>query len=230
MQDSFYGRFFKGARFIYRFFTPRYKLKGKEDCSFPVIYVASHQNMHGPLSVMAWFDKPVHVLAYNVFCDKDDCYDHFYHYTFAERLGWPRLFATIAAKIASLTVPKLLRSMRAIPVYRGSKQVIDTMQDCHKALLNGENLLIFPDIDYTDNSGMMGDMYRGFLHLEKYYNKSTGKHIPFIPLSVKKDEKVILTGKSIGFRHDNDFNGEKEEIYQELRQSINNLTTPVISN
>lgn len=228
LSKHFYGGIFKGSRFLFRLFTPSYRVIGKDDNQIPVIYVASHQNMHGPLSVMAWFEKPVHVLVYNMFCDKEDCYDQFFNYTFTQRLGWKRLFADLAAKAAAVFVPRLMRSMRAIPVYRGSKKVMETMVGCHKALLRGESLLIFPDIDYTDNSGMMGDMYRGFLHLERYYFKSTGKHIPFVPLCVSKDKREIVIGEAVGFQNENDFNGEKETVYANLRQSINNLTTTTV--
>ncbi len=158
---------------------------------------------------MAWFQKPVRILVTMPFLSRITV-TAIYGLYFYQRLGWNHQIAACIAKPVSYYISRLIRSMGAIPVYRGTRQVLDTIEASEAALLRGESLLLFPDVDYTNSSGEMGKMYQGFLHLEKYYYKSTGKHIPFVPLYVSKKTRRIVTGNAIRFGRQEDFKQEKE--------------------
>ncbi len=223
LTKGFYGKFFRSSRFLFRLFTRKQRVIDKENMLSPVIYVSHHQNLYGPLAIMAWFQKPVRILVYFAFFEQNSCYRQFMDYTFTERLGWNHQVAACIAKPVSYYISRLIRSMGAIPVYRGTRQVLDTIEASEAALLRGESLLLFPDVDYTNSSGEMGKMYKGFLHLEKYYYKSTGKHISFVPLYVSKKMRRIITGDAIHFGRQEDFKQEKERVYHEIHTSINRM-------
>jgi len=221
--QGFYGKFFRSSRFLFRLFFCKHRIIGKENNVSPVIYVAHHQNLYGPINIMAWFKTPVRLLVFHVFCQQKSCYRQFVDYTFTERLGWNRRLAACIARPLSYLISQLMQSMRAIPVYRGTRQALNTIKTGAEALLQGENLLLFPDVDYANSSGEMGEMYRGFLHLEKYYFKSAGRHIPFVPLYASKKTRQIVIGDAISFTQQEDFNLEKERVYQDIQNSINRL-------
>ena len=62
----------------------------------------------------------------------------------------------------SFIISNLLQSGRGIPVYRGSRKVVQTFKLSVAALRKGHSIAIFPDIDYSDSSSATKDLYDGF--------------------------------------------------------------------
>lgn len=160
---------------------------------------------------------------FHVFLERKACFEHYAQYTFSKRFGWNKILANIAGFIMSLFVPALLKSGRGLPVYRGSRKVMDTFQESVKALKNGENLLIFPDVEYSDKSGTVKQLHEGFLFIEKYYYKETGKHIHFVPLYVSRNQKRIVEGNPISFHGKAKFATERKQVLQNIQDSLNLL-------
>ena len=64
-----------------------------------------------------------------------------------------------------------------------------------EALQAGDPVIVFPDVDYTDRSGDMGEMYDGFLavggeHVAAPAAKVAGKHVGDVPLVVSNEELI----------------------------------------
>lgn len=216
---------FKFARFLFRCFTPHYNVYRTHKVPDPAVYIVHHQNMHGPVTSMAWFDKHVRLWVLNAFCSIRSCFHQYYHYTFTKRYGMPKFVAAIAALIPSLLVPKLMHAMKAIPVFRESRDIVKTFKQSISALIDGQNILLCPDIDYTDTSYNIGEMYTGFLDLEKYFLKQTGKHLAFVPLHICDADHGIYVGQAVYFSGEDTFRQEKERVYNLLKQEFSHLET-----
>ena len=91
--------------------------------------------------------------CFSAFCEEKACFSHTYHYTFLERCKLPRPIAWIAARASAFFGPKMVRSLRAIAVYRNGAKSMLTLRESIKALLAGESILLFPDVDYTSENG-----------------------------------------------------------------------------
>ena len=131
--------------------------------------------------------------------------------------------AKLVAWPISFCITKLLTSGRGIPVYRGSKKIIETMKISVDVLQKGERIVIFPDIDYQDASSKTKDMYDGFLYLEKYFYRKTGRHVCFVPLYASKRSRVIISGEKIYFSGEEDFLSERKVILQKIKDNLNKL-------
>ena len=94
-----------------------------------------------------------------------------------------------------------------------------------EALLNDEDILIFPDVDYSDDSTETSEIYEGFLHLEKYYYRKTKKHLTFIPIFSDSKKREVRSGKSIQFTGDKKFIEERREIANQLQEELNRLSS-----
>ena len=137
-------------------------------------------------------------------------------------VGWNKPFAAAAAYVSSRFIPKLAKSMRVIPVYRKSiKGLNKTINISVEALCNNENLLIFPDIDYTSDSESMGEMYTGFISLDRFYFMVTGRHVDFIPVRTDMKTKQIILGKPSRIKEDEKYADAKKRISEELRYEFN---------
>ena len=190
--------------------------------SKPAIMVGHHQNLKGGIRVMMWLNVNARVWMLWVFCDKKACFNQYYGYTFTKRYGWNKVFAYIAACVSAWFIPKLAQSMRVIPVYRKSfKDISVTLNKSVEALCKKENLLIFPDIDYASGANNIGEMYTGFIHLDKYYYQRTGQHVDFVPVRVSMPEKRICFGKPSRIRDDEKYAEAKKRIGDELRDELN---------
>lgn len=189
--SNFYGPLFKFCRWVVSIFYRKYSVDKVGEFDGPVVYVSHHQNMHGPIVTLLSFPKHLHLWALHVFFDKKVCFKQYSEFTFTKRFGLPKLLAKMIAFPISRFIPKLVHSGKAIPVYRGSRSIMDTFKQTIHVLKRGESVIIFPNIDYSSSSANVGDLYDGFLFIEKYYNRETGKHICFVPLYASKKGKNL---------------------------------------
>lgn len=220
-----YGLFFRLCRGLIRCVYPQYKIQdlAATDPDETVVYIAHHQNLFGPFLVLLWYPRILRVWMLHVFLSQPACYDQYVNYTFSKRFGWNRTIAKLVAYPLSFGISKLMQSGRGIPVYRGSRKIVNTFQISVEALKNGERIAIFPDVDYTDSSPNTKALYEGFLHLDKYYYRQTNRHISFIPLYVSKHKKTIYTKQKIRFRDGIPFDDEKDYVINQIQQELNRL-------
>lgn len=223
MADNFYGKGFCFTRGLVRAMYPRYSARLPEKIMDPVVYVSHHQNLFGPFVILLWFPKHLHAWILHVFIDRNACFRQYVDYTFTKRFGLNRVLAKMIAFPISFFITGLLNSGRGIPVFRGSCKILRTFQKSVTALENGESLVIFPDIHYQDSSAETNQMYDGFLYLEKYYYKATGRHVGFVPLYASKKKRSIVAGKPIYFRDNENFTTEQKMVLQKIHGKLNDL-------
>ena len=217
----FYGKLFYFCRRILRVFFKKFTVIG-EIPPKPVILVGHHQNLKGVIRIMMWLNIDARIWMLWVFCNKEECFSQYYNYTFTRRFGWNKIYAYLAAYVSSRFVPKLAQSMRAVPVYRKSvKDLNITINNSVEALCNKENLLIFPDIDYASDSNSMGEIYMGFISIDKFYYKKTGRHVDFIPIRTDMERKLIIFGRPSSVKEDETYAEAKKRIGLELKRELN---------
>ena len=218
-----YGVYFRAVKGLIKLFKPVKSVPEKSELESPVVYVGHHQNMRGPVFSILWYPGEVHIWVLHVFTKYITCYRHYIDFTFTKRGKMPFLLAKIIAAPAAAAYSALMRSGKAIPVYRGSTKIRNTMSLTIDALKRGENVMVFPDIDYSSSDDNIGDIYTGFLQLERFYYKSEKKHVNFVPISVDTQKKSLRIGEKIAFRDGEPFAEGKLRVADELRRAINSL-------
>lgn len=222
-QCHFYGKLFTLARFVARTVFPRYTVHIPDDIERegPFVYVSHHQNLFGPFVTLLWFPYSLHAWVLHVFLDQKTCYRHYVDYTFTRRFGWHKTWAKMWAWALSHVVSKLLNSGRSIPVFRGSRKIKHTLDLSVAALCRGESIIIFPDIDYRDNAADTKAMYDGFLYLEKYYDRETGRHLRFVPLFASKKKRLLIADRPVTFRDGVPFRTERRVVRDTIHAHLN---------
>lgn len=228
MSEKNYGFFFKTIQRIARLILPRYHFDQFSENETPIVYVAHHQNLIGPISILVWLKYYVRTWVLGEFTHPKSAYNHYLNFTFTERYGWSRFISKILAWPAAHLVSWLTKSGNMIPVYRGSRRIIETMDISHEALLNGENILIFPDIDYSNESTETSNIYEGFLHLEKKYFKDTGKHLTFQPVFSDHEKNIVRIGNKIHFTGEKPFIEERKIVANQIKEELNRLAEKII--
>ncbi|MEA4889509.1 MAG: hypothetical protein VB070_08620 [Clostridiaceae bacterium] len=220
---KFYGVLYRFCRCVIRLVRPTYRVDHQERLIEPAVYLCRHYNTHGVFMTMPWLNMPIHPWSLHVYHDKILCYRQMMDYTLTKRFGWPNWKAGLTARAASSFLPRLMRSARAIPVYRGSMKILHTYHASLAALLNSESLLIFPDRDYTSQERNMGDMYEGFLAIDRLYFRQSGRHIPFVTLYADPQTHILHVGEPILFSGNSRDPGERAVVYQAIKRQLSGL-------
>ena len=78
-----------------------------------------------------------------------------------------------------------------------------------------ENIILFPDVDYTADAETSSDIYTGFLFLDKMYYKKHGEHLEFVVLSIDDEKKLITEAGRVSFP-DGDFRENMPAVAEKL--------------
>lgn len=213
------------ARFLRAAARPalcRWDASGAHKAAAPAVYVAHHRNMSGPVHALALLPDTPRPWVLHVFTDRKACFAQYYGYTFRQRFGWPRPLAWAAAAALSCAVPPVLRSFGAIPVYRGLREARGMMDATVAALLRGESILLCPDVAYDSAAAATGEIYRGFLQLEKLYCAQTGCHLRFVPVFCGRAKRIV-TGEAVEFADGVPFRAQRDAVAGRIVDALNAL-------
>ena len=133
--------------------------------------------------------------------------------------GKKRKKRNFKAYVASRFVPRIMKSLSGIPVYRGTDtRSMQTMRNSLSYLEKGESVIVYPDIDYTAGYETESEIYEGFLLLGQLYKRNTGKSLRFVPLYIDDAEKRVKEYEHITI---DDFRKERSTVYDYIKKSIN---------
>jgi len=216
VETHLYGRFGRFARGLLRLFSKRYQCGSLPETG-PCVYVCRHLNMHGPYTTLKWMPLEMHPFILSVFMEKETAVAHFARYTFSEKKGKAQKPFLLRAELLGRMVPKLMQSLKAIPVYRDSAS-IKTMRIALKHLQEGRPLIIWPDVHYTEGYDRPCEIYHGFLYLGELYYRRTGQELSFIPLWVDDANRRIVVRDAITLK---DYQAEKVDAAMRLQKALN---------
>ncbi len=220
-KNKFFGGFARFARGLLRVFRRKYKVNGvdKDDCQ---VFVCRHLNMHGCYTAVRSLQIDVHIMAFSPFFSFKTAFKHYSRITFVKD-GKAKFGSRFKAFFPAIFVPAMLKSAKAVPVYRKDAGAFKTIKQTNEYLLKGQSVIVFPDIDYQASQQNQSEIYKGFLLLEKLYFKRTGKHLKFTPLFIDDKNKTLNAKESVAFS-DGNFEGQFDNIADRIRIGIQNLS------
>jgi len=220
---TFYGPLGSFALFCARKTSKRYTSFVIPYNDEPVVYVCKNLHMHGPFTMLKWIGFDIHHMTLSVFFNYKEAYNQYANFTFTEKVGKKKKKFNLKASISAWFVPKLVKSMRAIPTYRGGNNALSTFKCALEHLKNGEAVSVCPDMEYTSGYDKVSDIYNGFLLLSRLYKKETGKDLKFIPIIIDDERKRITQGEPIIVE---DFRKDANSATLKIIEGINTLPVP----
>ena len=215
------GIYFKIVRSVARLFIKREIDIERKVFEKQAVLIGHHQNFYGPISALVYMPDTVQLWTIDHLFSFKTCFDKYYNFTFKETMKLPSIVAVFPSLICALVIPPFLKSAKAIPVYRGSKNIIKTFKSSVNSLENGNQILIFPDIEYDNKTNTMKEVYEGFLSLDKQYFKKQKEHLEFVPLKFNKKTNKITNKREVVFLGKIPFQEEKKKIENEIINLIN---------
>ena len=219
------GPVFRLSRALLRAVTPTWRVEGAPAPSGPAVYLVQHHYFQGPVRTLIWFDRRVHLWALAPFFNWKESTRRYRELTYGGKFHWPAPLAWAAAAPTAAVLRALLVSNGAVPVYRGSRRILETFDHSLRLLETGESLLICPDRDYENTTGD-GAYYEGFLKLDQMFFRRCGCHVAFVPLLTRGEERRIYRGAPVYFSGALPYGKEKHQVLAQLTESWRQLAQP----
>lgn len=219
-----------GVKVVAFFLKPWFysKVAGAEIVKFadgPVIFVANHRDVYGPIVTNLYFPFSYRPWIENKVLSEEKITDHIKIFV-AQRIR-PAWFAKLFTRVIAPIVVRLLNSLDPIPVYRRAemRQTINTFRLSVKALQEQDNLMIFPE-DPAKSEGEyassgVSPFFTGFVSVAKYYYKQTGKSVTFYPVYSDQAKRTISFGEGITYNPEGE--NETERICGYLMSKMNDM-------
>lgn len=199
------------------------ELQGEENLpkQGPAVFVANHLGAMGPIAVLASLPVRVYPWVIDDMLDKDKAAAYLVKDFVEPQLHLPPPVSHwLAWCISKISVP-LLRSVGCIAVCQG-EQLLKTYRQSVNLLLEGKNLLIFPEDPHQelDFQVRMTPFQKGFARLGEFYYQRSGQALTFVPLAVHLETYRVWVGNKVMFNpHVNPVN-ERLRIKHVLEASI----------
>ncbi len=187
----------------------------------PTVYVCRHGDLAGPLATLCWLPFPVRPWVLHVFTDRETCRAQYRDYTFSKRFGMPMPLAAGLAWTVSGYVSALMASLGAIPVYRGTVRIGETFRETVSALQAGDPVLVFPDVEYTNSESEVGQVYDGFLLIERFWRRTSDVPVRFVPLALDMERRRITAGDPVCFDPGLEVKRDLPRVREALRSAMN---------
>lgn len=224
-----FGFMFVFLRSFLRLFMRSYRIDKTTlpDLDQPIVFVSHHENLKGPIRILIWTPIFMRTWVLSTLTNKEEAYKHFRDFTFSVRFGFPKTIANLLAKPVSRVTAYILNQIRVIPVFRKSRKIVETLSESVETIAEKVPVLIFPDVDYSSDAKKMGDIYEGFLMIEKMYYRKFKEHVNFIPMYANRRKFKIQFGTPVQFNDSENFNAQRSLVAEELHSQLNKLVDKI---
>ncbi len=210
-------------RWIYRALFPFFHCGVKipeemRESEEPVVFIANHYNVFGPLGFMVSMPLNVNIWMSEQMVNPEEArktmvpgMQKILPFLKGSRVEW------ICARVASFIV-WVLTGLGMIPVdRRNPSRLISTMRKSIASLEEGHNLLIFPETGYPEYSlTSVTPFFSGFATLGQLYYRKTGKSLRFCPCYIDEQHRRIRLGEMTAWNPEADPKEETVRVSDEL--------------
>jgi hypothetical protein len=191
----------------------------------PAVYICNHSGAYGPVVMKLFFPNKFRPwVIYNV-TEKSLCKEHIASEFLKKEVQIKEPFNKWIASIIAPLCIRIMKSVEAIPVYKGKTKIFKTFSMSLDSLMQGYNIVISPENEDIKFSKYISSFYNGFVHLARQYYRETGENLYFYPVYANMKTKTITIGKPVAYSAETDFNSEKEHIANYLRDSIHEIAS-----
>lgn len=214
------------------------KIVGKENLKStkgqPVVYVCNHGFIYGPIAAIMnlpgtfrpWIDS--RMLNHKQCSEVINTTFHNLLHRFSQRKRERVLRKTTD------TVIKILNDFNPIPVIKGgSRQVMETLGQSLNALVDGCNLLIFPEHPRTafdgnlvrehDEAGTLRSFYSGFAHIGQMYFEHTKQNLLFVPIYINRKRRTMSINPPVAYEASGDTRRDRQRLSDRLYAAISTM-------
>ena len=203
-----------------KLFCPRWKIAGHGQVETPCLFVSRHLNNYGPVVLFLHMPVEYRLWVLDSLVEVKDNYNHLRNVTFRQRMRFPLWLCSLFAGLLCHPAAWVYRGMRAIPVHRSSRKLVQTLQETMEALEQGENVMVLTDVSYTNTDVEVGELYGGFVYVARLYKRKTGKDLRIVPVLPDIRTRTLFFHEALIYREEAGYGAEKERMKAQLHQIL----------
>ena len=209
-------------RALVQFFYPKTAVEYLHEIPHePVIYVANHAQMHGPIACELYLPGQHRTWCAGEMMHLKEVPAYAFQDFWSRKPRWNRwFFKLLSYMIAPLSVC-VFNNADTIGVYHDSR-IISTFKNTVKRLQEGASVVVFPEHEAPYNH-ILCQFQDRFIDVAKMYFKRTGKAIAFVPLYIAPKLKTMFLGKPIRFQPNHPMEQERKRICDYLMEEITKI-------
>jgi 1-acyl-sn-glycerol-3-phosphate acyltransferase len=210
---------------IVRFFIKRPEIYCDENLNniHSSIFVSNHVGFFAPFIINLYVDMKFIPWVIHDITDKKLCRKYINSDFTEPQLKLKPPLSYIVSSIIDPICISIMDYLNAIPVYKGSQKISETILLTLDRLKEGHNILIFPEDRNKKYNDVIDKFNTGFINVAKMYYKEYGGLISFYPVCVNKSQNRIFIGKKIVYDPNISYKSEKERIANYLMESISKM-------
>jgi len=112
----------------------------------PAIFIANHEGSYGPVTAMASLPQPVYPWVAHEITDLALCPKYIENDFVRPEVHLRPPLSVLFSRIIGRICVALMRDLHAVPVYKNSRKIAETIAMSVRLLEQGKRLLIFPEI------------------------------------------------------------------------------------
>lgn len=210
---------FRLIKWLIRLFYPRTKAEGTENIpEEPVIYVANHCHMNGPIVGELYMPTEPYIWCAGQMMHLKDVPDYAYKDFWSYKPKYTQWFYRLLSYLIAPFSVCIFNNARTIGVYHDTR-IVSTFKKTVEMLQAGKSVLIFPEHD-ADHNHVICDFQDKFIDVAKLYHRRTGKQLQFVPVYIAPSLKTVYIGKPTHFRAEVPMDEERRRICDYLMDSI----------
>ncbi len=220
MRPGFYDFIYKAIRaYLVRSLELRYRLDNNE----PTIFIANHEQSYGPVTTMASLPRPVVPWVTHQITDKRLCPAYIEDDFVRPEVRVSPPLSTLLARIIGRICVGIMEDLKAVPVYKQSRRIVETIRASVRYLEQGRKLLIFPEIANTPFNEIICQFDTGFVGVARALFEKTRRVVTFLPIAVNRHLRALRVGEPIAFNPQRAYHLERERIRETLMESISEM-------
>lgn len=212
-------------KFFARFFVKKVKVEFLEPPApdEPIVVCPNHCKEYGAVSTVLYYPRKMRPWTNANLFFFNKVYNHVMFYGFYNAKGIGAFFAKIAARLAAIVAPFIVKGCEGIPTYYNDKLAM-TVNWSADTLAEGKDVIVFAESAMKDPDNVYVNFFQnGFARISEAYYKKTGKTVKFYPAYICKAHRKIVVGKPISFDPEVNFKTQIKDVKQYLRDSIKKI-------
>ncbi len=184
------------------------------------IFVANHEGSYGPVTAIASLPQPIYPWVTHEITDLALCPKYIENDFVKPEVHLRPPLSILLSRVIGRVCVAIMADLHAIPVYKKSRRITETIAMSVRFLEQGKRLLIFPEIPNRIFNEIVNEFDTGFVNIARAFFERTARIVSFFPVAVNRGRMALHLGDPIRFNPLVPFRQEKDRIRRELIESI----------
>jgi 1-acyl-sn-glycerol-3-phosphate acyltransferase len=187
------------------------------------VVVANHLGSFGPLALMSSLIHKVFPWVVQEVTNLKDCAAYIRKDFVEKELKLKSFLGRELSRLIARICVRLMSDLKAVPVYRRSREIYRTFEMSLSYLKSQRALLIFPENDESKKHDELCMLNTGFIRMARWFYETTHRVLTFYPVAINKKVRGIRVGEPILFNPEAPFTEERKRIKEYLERSITSM-------